>query len=44
MRSNNFFDQINDELGDAIRIAQIGLTLAGIIIVLAVAWLVFGCP
>ncbi len=44
MRSNNFFDQFNNELGDAIKIAKISLALTGIIIVLAAAWLVFGCP
>jgi flagellar biosynthesis/type III secretory pathway M-ring protein FliF/YscJ len=35
MRSNNFFDQFNDELGNVITVAQIGIAIAGVIIVLA---------
>jgi hypothetical protein len=34
MRSNNFFDQFNDELGNVIVVAQIGIAVVGVIIVL----------
>jgi hypothetical protein len=36
MRSNNFFDQFNDEIGDAVNIIKISLISGGIVIVLII--------
>lgn len=43
MRSNNFFDQFNDELGNAATIVRVGLVIAGIIILFTVLGALFWC-